>query len=620
MTYLHYVVHLPLLLHLNCNLRSPQSSKDGATTIPDVALGCYAACKWNFNCHKRYRLGAGIYTTQRVLVSHRRLGHRPLIRTDTARDGNDGQWSTFQIEVGTPSQLVRLLPGTSASAGTSIWVVIPQGCSEANPELVYSICANSRGNLFSSNESTTWSTSRLANNGLYGLDTYEESELGLSGNAYYGFDNIGLLLGSSNAIASTELIAGIATDGYWLGSLGISPLPMNFTSLDEPISSLLENLRNTSVISSTSWAYTAGAVYRQPPVFGSLTLGGYDASRTGNSSISLPFGADQSRDLLVGLQSITYDTFGSAPLLAQSIDIFVDSMVSQMWLPLDVCQQFEQAFGLTWNNATELYVLNDTTHAQLQAQNPTFTFTIGAAASGPQGNTTNITFPYSAFDLNISAPYVNGSLPYFPLKRAQNSSQYTLGRVFLQEAYLVADYDRRNFSIGQALFPSNSTQDLKAILPPGAAVNNQSGGSSLSGGAIAGIVVGVVVAVVLIIGILVYLRRRRIQQRKATRTAELNGVTTTPADKESPSREDSEPEEPKPVNPPLGAQELGGSLGGTELSAESHRTELPTVVNKADDQQPKQLHELPGHDIAAAELESPAQNWTRDLAKQYNQR
>lgn len=32
-------------------------------------------------------------------------------------DGIDGAWSTFHVQVGTPGQTLRLLPGTSASAG-----------------------------------------------------------------------------------------------------------------------------------------------------------------------------------------------------------------------------------------------------------------------------------------------------------------------------------------------------------------------------------------------------------------------------------------------------------------------------------------------------------------------
>jgi hypothetical protein len=31
-------------------------------------------------------------------------------------DGIDGNWSTFHVQVGTPGQSIRLLPGTSATA------------------------------------------------------------------------------------------------------------------------------------------------------------------------------------------------------------------------------------------------------------------------------------------------------------------------------------------------------------------------------------------------------------------------------------------------------------------------------------------------------------------------
>ncbi|KAK6428366.1 hypothetical protein LTR95_015492, partial [Oleoguttula sp. CCFEE 5521] len=198
----------------------------------------------------------------------------------------------------------------------------------------------------------------------------------------------------------------------WLGSLGLSPLPINFTSYDSPISSLLTRLRNSSYIPSTSWGYTAGAVYEEPPIFGSLTFGGYDAERIQASGISLPFWADQSRDLLVGLQSITYDTLGSAPLMTNGIYAFIDSMVAPMWLPLEVCQAFERAFGLVWNETSELYILNTTTHANLRAQNPSFSLTLGSGTSG--GNTTAITLPYAAFDLNMTVGYTTE--PYFPLK------------------------------------------------------------------------------------------------------------------------------------------------------------------------------------------------------------
>lgn len=112
---------------------------------------------------------------------------------------------------------------------------------------------------------------------------------------------------------------------------------------------MLGTLRNAnnSLVPSTTWAYTSGAVYKSPPVLGSVTFGGYDANRinlSDSNSVSVPFWTDPSRDLLLGLQSITYDTLGSTPLLVTGVYVFLDSLVAQMWLPLDVCQAFEEAF------------------------------------------------------------------------------------------------------------------------------------------------------------------------------------------------------------------------------------------------------------------------------------
>lgn len=166
--------------------------------------------------------------------------------------------------VGTPGQTVRLLPGTSASAGTTIWVVIEQGCTEVNPTL--SNCGAERGNIYQSNLSSSWSTQRLENGGLYQLNTFEENFLDLGGNAYYGFDSVDLgVAGSGVPTVQDQIIAGIATNDFFLGSLGLSPLTFNFTSLNDPLPSLLGTLVNRSLVPSSSWSYTAGAIYQDPP-------------------------------------------------------------------------------------------------------------------------------------------------------------------------------------------------------------------------------------------------------------------------------------------------------------------------------------------------------------------
>ena len=44
--------------------------------------------------------------------------HSPLnVPPSLFWDGIDGKWSTFHVQVGTPGQSIRLLPGTSATAG-----------------------------------------------------------------------------------------------------------------------------------------------------------------------------------------------------------------------------------------------------------------------------------------------------------------------------------------------------------------------------------------------------------------------------------------------------------------------------------------------------------------------
>jgi len=274
---------------------------------------------------------------------------------------------------------------------------------------------------------------------------------------------------------------------------------------------MIGTLRSQSLIPSTSWAYTAGAYYQSPPSFGSLILGGYDTTRfvAKNESVSFSFGADISRDLLVSLTSITYDTLGSSPLLAQRIDIFIDSLVTEIWLPVSACEAFEDAFGLTWNDTVQLYLINDTTHNALLAQNPTFTFGLGQ--SGLDEQAISISLPYAAFDLNMTGPTFDTSTRYFPLKRSQNATQYTLGRTFLQEAYVIADYDRRNFSLHQAAFPATSvSQNIISITAP-----FQEGIKTkhLSRGVLVGIVIASVISICLM-GLLTFVLVKRHRRSK----------------------------------------------------------------------------------------------------------
>lgn len=205
----------------------------------------------------------------------------------------------------------------------------------------------------------------------------------------------------------------------------------------------------------------------------------------------------------------------------KAINTIIDSTVSQMWLPQSVCDRFAQAFGLKYDSSTGLYLVNSTNHAQLKQLNPSVTFTVGSQDSSSPN--TNIVLPYAAFDLQAGIPLFNFSTNYFPLRVAANEKQQVLGRAFLQEAYVSVDWERKHFTLGQAIH-QNKTTDIVAVLPP----PSDSNSSSLSTNVIIGIAAGACGLIALAIGMITFFflrRRRRRRTRHATEgmPAELRG-------------------------------------------------------------------------------------------------
>lgn len=80
-----------------------------------------------------------------------------------------------------------------------------------------------------------------------------------------------------------------------------------------------------------------------------------------------------------------------------------------------------------------MYLVDDDQHDAMIKQDAEVTFQLGTSLSG--GDIISITLPYASFDLEAGPPLVKSQKRYFPLRRAVDESQYTLGRAFLQEAY-----------------------------------------------------------------------------------------------------------------------------------------------------------------------------------------
>jgi hypothetical protein len=409
--------------------------------------------------------------------------------------------------------------------------------------------------------------------------------LGYSGNASYGSDTVTLGWPGSNPPSAPKLIvAEFATKEFYMGVLGLNPWPVNFTELDNSHPSLLSALKNQRNIPSLTWSYTAGAYNYKPPVFGSLTLGGYDASRFVSNHLNFSMGADISRDLLVAVQSIT---MAGSQLLSSPIYAYIDSLVPFLWLPIDACKEFEIAFGLTWNDTAQLYLIDDKLHQDLLDQNQSVTFNIGPSS---QGDSVSIEMPYWSFMLNASYPLVSGSASYFPLRRAANETQYTLGRAFLQNAYVIANYEYFNFSVFPAKYPDTNVPQEIITLCPREGCPSSSHGFSTS--IIAGIAIGSFAA--LAITILVIWRTRRRLSNRASHVIGGNQIKRTTVGFENSGLISTAEETNK-----FWASKNTHELAALEKSGSIF--ELDTSLKGANS-----VFELPSNEIPASEMHTPS--------------
>lgn len=254
------------------------------------------------------------------------------------------------------------------------------------------------------------------------------------------------------------------------------------------------------------------------------------------------------RSLTVNLRSLlasnTLQGYSSVPIEAGGLNISIDSTVSQIWLPEVMCDSLAESLGLTYDNSTDLYLVNTTSRGQLMTKGTSFTFAI---ASGSTGGSLNIEIPWTAFDFSYGAPLYSEYTPYFPMRRAANATQYVLGRAFLQEAYLVVDWERMTFTLGQsAQGTSTSTStNIVPILPIGFAttpmgapkITDTSGqstskSSKSEAGMYAGVAVGVIAAIVIVCGAFWYIRRNK-SRRESNAVSDTAVTEHFPEDKDS---------------------------------------------------------------------------------------
>ena len=172
--------------------------------------------------------------------------------------GNDGNWSTWSIKVGSSLQSFNVLPSTSHG---EVWIPGQQGCTSSSTPL---LCAKSRGvgdfqgtqSLgFQENTSSTWEQI-----GIYefvtGGDLFQTTETGL-----YGLDDG--VIGEHNTSIQHATVADVVTKDFWLGSLGLAQVQSEFPVRSGSLPSLLDTMKQENLTSSVSFSLAVGAAYSQ---------------------------------------------------------------------------------------------------------------------------------------------------------------------------------------------------------------------------------------------------------------------------------------------------------------------------------------------------------------------
>jgi hypothetical protein len=203
--------------------------------------------------------------------------------------------------------------------------------------------------------------------------------------------------------------------------------------------------------------------------YGSLILGGYDSNKFINNDVGFPFHKDDQLALTVNLRSITLAYSKGTMEFKVDADTLIDSNRPYIILPTQICNQIARNLQLNWDDTSQHYLISNETHSQLNQLQPVLTFEISPI--NDTSKLVRIAVPYESLSLRLSYPKigVHNDSYYFPILRSDDPAQYTLGRAFMQDAYVISDYERKVFQVKQVDWnsPNFSATRISRIDPRG---------------------------------------------------------------------------------------------------------------------------------------------------------
>lgn len=359
--------------------------------------------------------------------------------------GPDGPWRAIHVQMGYEETSIGLFPGSAWET----WLIDDNYCQTGT-------CYASKAGTYdkSSGDDGGIRLDGGLNSFMLGLNLEGEpgtrylDDMSLNG---ITVENVSLVLLESQMIR----YPGGQTSPFFAGCLslgGTGATNQTFTLDDAPaINASLPPgwMWETEWTPSNSFGMHIGSV--QPAMSGSLWFGGYDQNRVVGDILSMKGNPRNGITLWdIGIEDIgnnsLFEPGAEDSLLAKGnssivsgLKVSIDGCSPYLTLPKSTCDNIATHLPVSFNEDLGLYLWDTKSDKYHDIINSATALSL-SFISGSNTKLVKIRVPFLHLNLTLSAPLVNEPVPYFPC-HVNDKGVYVLGRAFLQDAFIGANWD-----------------------------------------------------------------------------------------------------------------------------------------------------------------------------------
>ncbi|KAH6896771.1 hypothetical protein B0T10DRAFT_556640 [Thelonectria olida] len=383
--------------------------------------------------------------------------------------GPDGPWNTIEATIGSSGTTLNLFAGATWES----WVVTDDYCSSGT-------CYSSDAGTYdqNGNDGSSGGISMQAGISSFMLGLKIEGE-----DATRWMDTLTF---SNNNVPNVSLA--LLDDGktkisypggqskpFFAGCLSVGAVGSTNQSFNrDPLPTV-----NASIVPGYMWEHNwtpsnsfgmhIGSV--SPQLAGSLWFGGYDQNRVVGDILTSDGDFRQqgitlwdiSIDVIGDNSPFEFDGDSKDGLLAKgnstigsSLKVLVDGCSPYLTLPKSTCEAISSYLPIYYNENLGLYLWNTTSDKYHQIVSSASALSFSFIADS---NTDPITIrvPFMHLNLTLETPLSDNPKPYFPC-HVNGGDRYTLGRAFLQDAFIGA-----NWKVGKWWMAQAPGQNIQAV-------------------------------------------------------------------------------------------------------------------------------------------------------------